>query len=293
MIVLESVAEAQQLSDKWKKENRTVGLVPTMGALHRGHLQLCSAAASATDRVIVSIFVNPTQFAPGEDFERYPRDLANDLAMLEETGRVAAVFAPPVEVMYPEIPNLTSVYVDRLGDNLCGAHRPGHFQGVATIVTRLLNIGRPDKAFFGLKDIQQFVIINKLVEDLNLGVEIVGVPTVREEDGLALSSRNIYLSRDEREQAVVLSKAVKRAGAMIEAGETDTGVLEKAMLSVLESAPLGKVQYAEVVDGRMLQRVKKLTPGEPAIAATAVYFGSTRLIDNVYLPAIPAQAYLG
>ena len=288
MIVIESSKDVQALSDEWKREKMAVGLVPTMGALHRGHLELCAAAAEACDRVVVTIFVNPTQFAPGEDFERYPRNLEKDVAMLEASGHVAAVFAPPVEEMYPEIPNLTSVYVDRLGDNLCGAFRPGHFEGVATIVTRLLNIGRPTRAFFGLKDIQQFVIINKLVDDLNMGIEIVGVPTVREEDGLALSSRNIYLSPDEREQAVVLSQAVKRAADLIEEGERDTGILESEMLSILKSAPLGKVQYAEVVDGRMLQRVEKLTPGEPVVAATAVYFGGTRLIDNAYIIRMPA-----
>lgn len=287
MIILKTATDVQSVSDEWKKQGHTVGVVPTMGALHRGHLNLMANASAHVDKVIVSIFVNPTQFAPGEDFERYPRNLNKDAEIIRGLGGVDAIFAPSVEEMFPPIPVLTTVNVDKLGNNLCGPYRPGHFEGVATIVARLLNITRPDVAFFGLKDAQQFVIVRKLVADLNFGVDIVGVPTVRESDGLALSSRNVYLSPEEREQAVILSQSVNMAGELIKSGEKRSSVVEGAMRAMLESASLAKIQYAEVVDGRELQRNVLLHAGKPAIAATAVYFGKTRLIDNCFVPSVP------
>lgn len=288
MTILTSADAVQSASDDWKRQGNSVGVVPTMGALHRGHMDLISKALDRVDKVIVSVFVNPTQFAPGEDFDRYPRDFDNDALLIEEAGGVAAIFAPSEEEMYPETPILTSVRVDKLDKNLCGPFRPGHFDGVATIVARLLNICRPDVAFFGMKDAQQLAIIRKLVADLNFGIDIVGVPTVREPDGLALSSRNAYLSSDEREQAVILSRAVARAGELIRAGERTSAVIETEMLTMLESVPLARVQYAEVVDGIELQRHQILPPRKPAIAATAVYFGTTRLIDNCFVDEVPA-----
>ncbi|NND73296.1 MAG: pantoate--beta-alanine ligase [Rhodothermales bacterium] len=287
MTILASIEEMQAQSDAWRRKSFSIALVPTMGALHAGHMELVRTARRLADRVIVSIFVNPTQFAPGEDFEEYPRDLETDCRILREEGGVDVVFAPHLETMYPPTSNATKVEVYGLTDTLCGPHRPGHFTGVATIVARLLNICKPDFACFGQKDIQQFAIVRKMVKDLNMDVHIEGVGIVREPDGLALSSRNRYLGEEARRQSTVLSMAVTRAADLIASGVRSASVIEDQMREIIETSPLADLQYVEVVDGESLARVRELTPGRSAIAATAVYFGETRLIDNTFIPKVP------
>lgn len=260
---------------------RTLALVPTMGALHEGHLSLVKLARAQADHVTVSIFVNPTQFGPNEDFDQYPRTLEPDLEALRNTGGVDAVFMPQPNEMYPEVPS-TWVRVDHLDAYLCGQKRPGHFLGVTTIVTKLFIACRPDRAVFGLKDAQQFLILRRMTRELGFGIQLVGAPIVREPDGLALSSRNRYLSPAHREQAVVLSRAVREARARMDAGEQRTGVLIEAMRHHLAQAPDARVQYVEVVDTEQLRPLGRLQEGQNALAAMAVFFGETRLIDNTF-----------
>lgn len=265
-----------------------LALVPTMGALHEGHLALVREARERADHVTVSVFVNPTQFGPGEDYESYPRTLDRDMERLEEEidGGVEVVFAPTREEMYPaeERPPVW-VEVEALTEHLCGAHRPDHFRGVTTIVTKLLLACRPDLAVFGRKDAQQFVVIERLAEALPFGVEIVGVPTVREEDGLARSSRNKYLSDRQREQATVLSEAVFRAEERIRQGEQRIGPIVEDMTRIIGAAEEAELEYAEVVDARSLQPIERIEPGQEVLAAVAVYFGDARLIDNAFVTA--------
>ena len=262
-------------------------LVPTMGALHDGHLALVRNALDRADHVTVSIFVNPTQFAPDEDLDDYPRTLDADCETLNALG-VDAVFAPSVEEMYPfassdaQPDTLTWVTVDRLTNTLCGAYRDGHFRGVTTVVTKLFNACRPDVAVFGTKDAQQFVVLKHMTKELRFGIDIVGVPTVREDDGLALSSRNQYLSASEREQATVLYDAVTTARTHIEQGTHTAATIENAMHAALARAPDADVQYASVVDAETLQPLDTLPPGRDVLAAVAVFFGDTRLIDNAF-----------
>ena len=260
-------------------------LIPTMGALHEGHIELVREAMRHGDDLTVSVFVNPTQFAPGEDFGRYPRVLEADMSRLEELGREITVFAPSDDQMYPGRPGDvgTWITVDGLDRHLCGRHRPGHFRGVTTIVAKLFNICRPHAAVFGLKDAQQFVILKRMVRDLHFGIEMVGVPTVREDDGLAYSSRNVYLSSEERAQAVALSRAVKSAERLLEEGERRPEALVESMRSELAEAPLVRVQYAEVVDAETLQPIDRIQPGEHGLAAVSAYLGETRLIDSVFV----------
>lgn len=286
MEIICSVQAMQAQADAWRREGRRLALVPTMGALHEGHLTLVRTAQKHSDHVTVSIFVNPTQFGPSEDYARYPRQLEKDLAMLEALG-VDVAFAPTVAEMYPEGPeaNLTWVYVEKLDAHLCGRYRPGHFRGVATVVAKLFNICKPHVAVFGLKDAQQFQIIRRMVRDLHYDVELIGVPTVREPDGLALSSRNAYLSQEERKQAVVLSWAVEAARQAIEAGEQRPEAIVEAMRQVLSQAPLARVQYVEVVDAETLQPVTRIRAGQRVLVGLAVFFGDTRLIDNVFVEA--------
>ncbi len=269
-----------------RQGGRRVALVPTMGALHEGHLALVQRAQKEADEVIVSIFVNPTQFAPDEDLARYPRDLEGDVRKLSALD-VDAAFAPSEEEMYPggRAANRTWVEVEQLDAHLCGAHRPGHFRGMTTVVARLLNICRPHVAVFGQKDAQQLVIVRRMARDLHVGVEVIGVPTVREADGLALSSRNAYLSPEERRQAPVLCEAVQAARERIEAKEQRAQALVEAMRRIIEQAPAVRVQYAEVVDARSLRPVERIRPGQEVLAAVAVYFGQTRLIDNAFIQA--------
>jgi pantoate--beta-alanine ligase len=252
-----------------------------MGALHHGHESLIQKARAECEVLAVSIFVNPLQFGPNEDYTRYPRPLAQDLEMCERNG-VDVVFAPSVEEMYP-VPPLTFVEVGRLSQHLCGKFRPGHFRGVATVVLKLLNIVRPHLAYFGEKDMQQLTIIKRLVTDLNLAVTIVGVPTVREPDGLALSSRNKYLTSEERVAAPALYRALQEASNRIRAGERDVAKARDAALMVLNASPLIRVEYFEVVDPDELQPVSEIQ-GSVRIAS-AIWIGKTRLIDNVFVRA--------
>jgi pantoate--beta-alanine ligase len=275
-----SVAAMQAHADAARAAGKRLALVPTMGALHAGHLALVEEARRRADHVTVSIFVNPTQFAPGEDFLHYPRTLEADTEALEKTGGVDDVFVPAAAEMYPfGLPPYTTVQVRDLDRHLCGAFRPGHFEGVTTVVAKLFLACRPHLAVFGEKDAQQLAIVRRMTAELGFGVEVVGHPTVREADGLALSSRNRYLSVEERAQAVVLSEAVAAARRAAEAGERRAPALVDAMQQAVARAPLARLQYAEVVDAETLQPADALAPGR-YLAALAVFFGPTRLIDN-------------
>lgn len=260
----------------WKAAGLTVGLVPTMGALHAGHESLMDAARAACDKVVASVFVNPIQFGPDEDFDAYPRDIERDAAIAAAHG-VDAVFHPSVEEMYGPAHN-TYVVMETLTDALCGASRPGHFRGVCTVVTKLFNIVQPDRAFFGQKDAQQLAIIKRMVADLNMNVRVVGCPIVREEDGLAKSSRNAYLSPAEREAALVLSRAIRAGEEAVAAGERDAAAVKALMGGIIEAEPLARIDYIEVVDGATMQPTERI--GETTLVAMAVYIGRTRLIDN-------------
>lgn len=259
-------------------------LVPTMGALHEGHLELVHHATQHGDDLTVSVFINPTQFAPGEDFGRYPRELDDDIRRLEKVGRDITIFAPSEEQMYPggKESNATWIDVEELDRHLCGPHRPGHFRGVTTVVAKLFNICRPNAAVFGLKDAQQFVILKRMVRDLHFGIQMIGVPTVREPDGLAYSSRNAFLGVEERAQAVVLSRAVKSAERLMKEGERRPHVVVDSMRSALAEAPLARVQYAEVVDAETLQPIDHIHPGAHVLAAVCAFLGETRLIDSAF-----------
>lgn len=289
---IETVEAMQAYADEQRAAGHRVALVPTMGALHDGHLALVRSALARADRVVVSIFVNPTQFGPDEDYEAYPRELDADQRKLEERG-VDVLFAPSVAEMYPAeavedgppAGSLAWVAVERLDEHLCGAHRPGHFRGVTTVVTKLFHACKPHIAVFGRKDAQQFVILQRMVHDLLFDVEVVGVPTVREPDGLAKSSRNAYLSASERKQATVLHKAVETARTRIQEGEQQISAIVEPMLERLEQAPDARVQYAEVVDAHTLQPMERIRPGQHVLAAVAVFFGDTRLIDNAFVQA--------
>ena len=264
----------------------TLALVPTMGALHDGHLALVDAARSRAGHVTVSVFVNPTQFGPGEDYDAYPRTLDADLAALAD--RADAVFAPTAEAMYPfGLPPWATVSVRDLDRHLCGASRPGHFQGVTTVVAKLFLACRPHVAVFGEKDAQQLAIVRRMTAELGFGVEVVGHPTVREPDGLALSSRNRYLGPDERLQAPALSRALDAARAAVAGGERDARAVAAAMRAEVAAAPLAELDYAEVVDAETLQPAGTLTHRGSSdgryLAALAVRFGGTRLIDNATL----------
>ena len=256
-----------------------LGFVPTMGYLHQGHLSLVEAARKNSASVAASIFINPTQFAPTEDLASYPRDLEKDLRLLEEAG-VDLVWAPDEKVMYPKSFQ-TWVTVQEVTKPLEGSYRPEHFQGVTTVVAKLFNAVQPQKAFFGQKDAQQVVVIQKMVRDLNFPIEIVVCPIVREADGLALSSRNTYLSLEERKAATILNKALKAAGQAYQNGERNAENIRQVMHKTFKSEPLAKVQYASCADLQTLQELKTITHG--ALLSVAVYFGKTRLIDNLIL----------
>src|SRR5262249_14605583 len=248
-----------------------------MGALHAGHERLIQSARAECDTVAVSIFVNPLQFGPNEDYSRYPRTLPEDLKICERNG-VDVVFAPTVDEMYPS-QQITFVDVGRLAEHLCGKFRPGHFRGVATVVLKLLNIVKPHRAYFGEKDLQQLTIIRRMVADFNLPVTIVGVPIVREADGLALSSRNKYLTRDQRQAAPMLYRALQEASNRVRAGEQNASNVRDAALSVLSASQLIRVEYLEIVDPDELQPVDEVTG--PVRIASAIWIGTTRLIDNL------------
>lgn len=277
--VVETAAELRAALAEATRQRQTVGLVPTMGALHDGHLSLIRAARARNDVVVASIFVNPTQFAPHEDFARYPRPFADDVRLCGEAG-VDLVFAPARKTLYPE-GYRTYVEVTGLQDVLEGAARPGHFRGVATVVLKLFNLVRPDRAYFGQKDAQQVRIIQQMVRDLDVPVDVVVCPTIREPDGLALSSRNRYLDADQRRQATVLYRAMDAARRLYEAGERDPAALRRAMAEQIATAPAAVVDYAVAVDPDTFEPPARL--GDAALLAVAVRVGDTRLIDNLRL----------
>ncbi len=280
MNVIETIAGMKAAAAGWKAAGRSIGFVPTMGFLHEGHLSLVREARKRADAVVVSIFVNPAQFGPREDFSRYPRDLARDRALLEAEG-ADVLFHPAAAEMYP--PGYrTYVEVQGLQDGLCGRSRPGHFRGVATVVLKLFHIVRPDVAFFGAKDAQQVVILRKMAADLDLDVEVVTCPIVREPDGLAMSSRNAYLSPAERRAALILSRSLQAADRAIRAGEKDVTKVLAGLRFMIEAEPLAKIDYAEAVDPGGLGPVDEIR-GE-VLLALAVTIGSTRLIDNLLVP---------
>jgi len=279
MKVVKSVAGMKALARQWKKEGKSIGFVPTMGYLHEGHLSLVRESKKRADVTVVSIFVNPAQFGPDEDFKKYPRDLEKDSAYLEKGG-VDCLFYPDAAEIYP--PGYrTYVEVHGLQDRLCGKSRPGHFQGVATVVLKLFDIVGPDLAFFGAKDAQQVLIIGKMAADLDLGTEVVTCPLVREPDGLALSSRNAYLSPEERKAALVLSISLRWAERAVAAGERDAAKVIAGIRAAIEAEPLTRVDYVEAVDPANLEPLAGIR-GDVLIAL-AVFIGSTRLIDNVRL----------
>jgi pantoate--beta-alanine ligase len=269
----------------WVKEARaagkTVGFVPTMGALHVGHVSLIEAAAARCGYVIVSLFVNPTQFGPGEDFEKYPRPLENDLALCERHG-VDAVFAPSRAEMYLR-DNLTWVTVEKVSEPLCGRFRPGHFRGVATVCAKLFNIVGADLAFFGQKDAQQVAVIRRMVADLNMPLQIVVCPTVREPDGLATSSRNQYLSPQERKEATVIYRSLQRSAELIGQGETDAARITDQMCGILRQVPALRIEYVSIVDAESLEDLQQVK--DKVLVAVAARLGSTRLIDNIVVDA--------
>lgn len=275
MKILTTVKEVREYVKGARMAGKTIGLVPTMGYLHEGHASLVKKSVEECDVTVVSIFVNPTQFAPNEDFEAYPRDLDRDVKLLTECG-ADCVFHPEASEMYFSDAT-TTIVPDVLSKNLCGKTRPIHFGGVCTVVGKLFNIVTPDKAFFGQKDAQQLAIIKRMVRDLNFGVEIVGCPIIREEDGLAKSSRNTYLNEMERKAALCLSQAVKIGQSMVADGEIDTKVILDKMIKHIEKEPLAKIDYVQAVDMSM-QDVEEIK-GE-TLFAMAVYIGKTRLIDN-------------
>lgn len=276
MKVAGTVEEVRAQVKEWRKEGLSVGLVPTMGYLHEGHASLIKKAVEQNDRVVTSVFVNPMQFGPSEDLEAYPRDMEKDSALCESLG-VNLIFHPEPEEMYK--PGFCSyVNMDVLTTTLCGKSRPVHFKGVCTVVNKLFNIVKPDRAYFGQKDAQQLAIIKRMVIDLNMDIEIVGCPIIREEDGLAKSSRNTYLSPEERKAALILSKAIFLGQKMVEDGETDAEKVKAAMIEKINTEPLARIDYVEVVDGLTMQPTTTIK--NPTLAAMAVYIGTTRLIDN-------------
>lgn len=280
MIIANTIEEVRAQVREWRKEGLTIGLVPTMGYLHEGHASLVDKAVTECDRVVASDFVNPTQFGPGEDLEAYPRDFERDCALLEAHG-CDMVFHPEVDEMYPQGGGTTDTFIEILSEmpkQLCGVTRPIHFRGVCTVVGKLFNIVTPDKAFFGQKDAQQLAIIKHMVRDLNFGIEIIGCPIVREEDGLAISSRNTYLNPEERKAALILSQSVKLAKDMVAGGERDSETVLEAMRAHIEAEPLARIDYVSAVDGITMLPVSELSDG--VLVAMAVYIGKTRLIDN-------------
>lgn len=280
MIIAKTVKEVREQVRQWRKDGLTVGLVPTMGYLHEGHASLIDKAVASCDRVVASDFVNPTQFGPGEDLESYPRDFEHDCALLKAHG-CHMVFFPSVDEMYPDGNGKTDTYIEILDDmpkQLCGKTRPIHFRGVCTVVGKLFNIVLPDKAFFGQKDAQQLAIIRRMVRDLSYGIEIVGCPIIREEDGLAKSSRNTYLNAKERQAALILSKSIKLGQELVAAGEKDATKILAEMVKNIETEKLAKIDYVSAVDGITMQPVTEVS--KDVLFAMAVYIGKTRLIDN-------------
>lgn len=276
MKIIKTIEELRPIIKGWKREGLTVGLVPTMGYLHDGHKSLIVKAVSENDKVVVSDFVNPTQFGANEDLSSYPRDIERDAALCEAAGADIIFHPEPEEMYFPD--KCTFVDMDKLTKGLCGKTRPVHFSGVCTVVSKLFNIVTPDRAYFGQKDAQQLAVIKRMVRDLNFDITIVGCPIVREADGLALSSRNTYLNEEERNSALILNKSLTLGKEMIEAGEKNAAKVREAIIKHMETEPLAKVDYVEIVDAENLEPVE--TIDAPVLVATAVYIGKTRLIDN-------------
>lgn len=277
--VLRTAEEVRTTVDEWRCSGRTIGFVPTMGALHQGHLSLVSKAFDHADAVIVSLFVNPVQFGPDEDYNSYPRTIRDDIIKLENAG-ADAVFIPGKDLVYPEGFS-TSVHVSNLTDTLCGKQRPGHFDGVATVCAILFGIVKPDIAVFGRKDAQQLAVVKRMVQDLRFDIRIIGADIYRERDGLAMSSRNRYLRPAERTQATALFRGLSRAAELACKGEKDTAVLCQTARRIIEESPLAVIQYLEIVDQETMKPAESLDG--PGLLAVAVYFGKTRLIDNIVL----------
>ena len=277
MIVVKTINEVKQIVKQWRKEGKTIGFVPTMGYLHEGHQSLIKKACE-NDKVVVSIFLNPMQFGPSEDLASYPKDLERDKLKCSEAG-ADLVFAPDSSEIYG---NNFQTFVDMhlLTEELCGLTRPCHFRGVCTVVTKLFNIVTPDKAYFGQKDAQQLAVIKRMVADLNMDIEIVGCPIIRENDGLAKSSRNTYLNDEERKAALVLSRSINKAKELIDNGERDTSIIISSMTEIISKEPLAKIDYVKAVALDTMQQIKFLNV--PSLVAIAVYIGKTRLIDNLF-----------
>lgn len=275
-MLVKKIDEVRNLVKEWKKQGLTIGYVPTMGALHEGHESLIKRAVSENDKVIVSVFVNPTQFGPNEDYDSYPRNIEKDMELCKNAG-AAAVFNPEPSEMYFDNKS-TTVSVSGLTDVLCGARRPGHFNGVCLVITKFFNIIKPDRAYFGQKDAQQVAVLKRMVRDLSFDVEIVPCPIIREEDGLAKSSRNTYLNEMERKAALVLSRSLKIAKDMLDKGERNADKIKEAMISEISNEPLAKIDYVEIVDSEDLISVSNIE--RTILVPIAVYIGKTRLIDN-------------
>ena len=276
MKIYGEISKVRETVKNWKREGLTVGFVPTMGYLHEGHKSLIDTARKENDRVVVSIFVNPMQFGPSEDFASYPRDLEKDAKLCEDAG-VDLIFHPEADEMYAD--GFCS-YVDMNGltTELCGKSRPIHFRGVQTIVLKLFHIVTPDRAYFGQKDAQQLAVIKRMVRDLNVDTEIIGCPIIREEDGLAKSSRNTYLSQEERQAALILSRSLKIGKELVDSGETNAAAVKAAITAEIETEPLARIDYVDVVDFDTITPIETLTGS--VLVAIAVYIGKTRLIDN-------------
>ncbi len=276
MEVVSTIKEVKEIVSGWKKQDLSVGFVPTMGYLHEGHGSLITEARKNNDKVVVSIFVNPMQFGPSEDLDSYPRDLEKDSAFCKSLGADLIFHPEPPEMYHDDFCSYVDMTV--LTEELCGLSRPAHFRGVCTVLTKLFNIIQPDRAYFGQKDAQQLAVVKHMAEDLNMNLEIIGCPIVREADGLAKSSRNTYLSPEERKAALILSQTIFMGQKMVEDGETDAPKLVAAMRENIEKEPLAKIDYVKAVDGLTMQQVSEIK--SPTLVAIAVYIGKTRLIDN-------------
>ena len=283
MKITEYIAVLRENVKQARNQGKTIVLIPTMGFLHYGHLSMVEAARQGDEEhernyIVMSIFVNPLQFGPNEDYDRYPRDLIRDSRLAQEAG-VDLLFVPSVQEMYPEGESLTTVNVTKVSAELCGAHRPGHFQGVATVVNKLFNIVLPDVAYFGQKDYQQFIVTKQMVKDLNIPLKIALMPTIREADGLALSSRNSYLNPEQRKQAPVLFNSLRNAAELIQAGERNPEVILNTIEQRIRNESDGQIEYIEIRKAENLEKVEKINGS--VVIALAVHFGSTRLIDNI------------
>lgn len=274
--VTRTPAEVKEVIKDWKKQGYSIGLVPTMGYLHEGHGSLIKRAVEENDKVMVSVFVNPIQFGPNEDLETYPRDFDADLKMIESLG-ADMVFHPEPSDMYASDFS-TTISVGGVSENLCGARRPGHFNGVCTVVTKLFNLSEADRAYFGQKDAQQLAVVRRMVRDLNANIEIIGCPIIREDDGLAKSSRNTYLSSEERKAATVLNKALSAGKQMVEEGEKSALTVKSRIEDIISKEPLAKIDYVEITDWNSIEPVDIIDGS--ILCAIAVYIGNTRLIDN-------------